>query len=72
MEFYEQVKYARGQLGMSQEDLARALNVSFTSINRWENGRAKPIRVMRMAFEAYCKSRGIEFNGSKEKTEDDR
>ncbi len=72
MEFHEQLKYARERLGMSQEDMARALNVSFTSINRWENGRAKPIKVMRLAFEAYCKSRGIEFDYSAEKPEDDR
>ncbi len=61
MEFHEKVKYARERLGMSQKELARALNVSFTSINRWENGRARPIKVTRMAFEAYCKDQGIEF-----------
>ncbi len=72
MEFHEKVKYAREELGISQEELARALNFSFTSVNRWENGRAKPIRIMQAAFEAYCKSCGIEFNSSKETTKDDR
>jgi putative transcriptional regulator len=32
----------RRQLSLSQEDLARLLGVTYPTINRWENGRAKP------------------------------
>jgi putative transcriptional regulator len=31
------VKEVRKQLALSQEDLARELGVSYTTINRWEN-----------------------------------
>ncbi len=62
MEFPEKVKYARDKLGMSQEELARALNVSFTSINRWENSHTKPIRITLAAFESFCESKGIVFD----------
>ncbi len=36
------LKSIRQQLGLSQEELAQKLGVSFTSVNRWENGQTKP------------------------------
>ena len=41
----EQLKALRQQHGWSQEDLARELGVSFSTVNRWENGKAKPSRL---------------------------
>ncbi len=41
----EQLKALRRQQGWSQEDLARELGVSFSTVNRWENGKAKPSRL---------------------------
>jgi len=38
----DEVKQIRNDLKMSQEDFARALNVSYTTVNRWENGKAQP------------------------------
>lgn len=35
------VKAVRRQLALSQEDLARELGVSYATVRRWENGRAK-------------------------------
>jgi DNA-binding transcriptional regulator YiaG len=43
MELSEQVRYAREKLKMSQEIFARGLNVSYATINRWENDKTKPI-----------------------------
>jgi len=42
MKLNEVVKKIRFELGLSQEGLARDLQVGFTSVNRWGNGRAKP------------------------------
>ncbi len=36
------------QLKMSQEELARALGVSFAIINRWENAKTLPFRLAKM------------------------
>src|SRR5260370_14645684 len=36
------IKKIRGQLGLSQEAFAAALGVSFATVNRWENDKAKP------------------------------
>lgn len=48
------LKHVRDQLGLSQEDLARALGVSWASVNRWENGQAKPSRLARAQLELFC------------------
>src|SRR5437667_1269719 len=37
-----QIKGIRNQLQMSQQAFAVALGVSFATVNRWENGKAKP------------------------------
>lgn len=49
------VKEVRKQLGISQEDLARELGVSFASVNRWENGKTNPSRLARSQFVLFCK-----------------
>jgi DNA-binding transcriptional regulator YiaG len=36
------VKRLRDQLGLSQEKFAAKLGVTFSSVNRWENGHRKP------------------------------
>ena len=36
------VRSLRERLELSQERLAARLGVTFSSVNRWENGRAKP------------------------------
>ena len=38
MDYPEIIKLIRGHLNLSQEDLARELEVSFATVNRWENG----------------------------------
>ena len=52
---------------MSQEDLARALNVSFATINRWENAKTKPIKIVQTAFDAFCEKNNIIFGDTDEK-----
>lgn len=52
--FAEQVKGVRQRLGLSQEDLAHALGVSFATVNRWENGKTMPSRLARRQFDDFC------------------
>lgn len=49
------IKSIRQQLDLSQEELAQKLGVSFTSVNRWENGQTKPSKLARRQIEALCK-----------------
>lgn len=37
-----EIKQLRVRLGWTQERLAHELGVSWTTVNRWENGKAKP------------------------------
>jgi DNA-binding transcriptional regulator YiaG len=48
------VKRVRKRLGLSQEDLARELGVSFSTVNRWENGKTHPIKVAKSQFDSFC------------------
>ena len=48
------VKEVRRQLAISQEDLARELGVSYATVNRWENGQAKPSKLARAQLDAFC------------------
>lgn len=62
MTFPEAVKTARETLKMSQEDLARALNISFATINRWENGKTRPNKLTFSVFISFCEKNGISIN----------
>jgi len=48
------VKEVRKQLGLSQEELAHELGVSFATINRWENGKTSPSKLARTHFRMFC------------------
>jgi putative transcriptional regulator len=48
------LKEVRRQLAISQEDLARELGVSYATVNRWENGQAKPSKLARAQLDAFC------------------
>jgi DNA-binding transcriptional regulator YiaG len=49
------IKEIRGQLSLSQEDLARQIGVSYTTVNRWENGLSKPSKLAKVQLESFCK-----------------
>ena len=51
--FAGMVKDARQKLGLSQEELAHELGVSFSTINRWENGKTVPSKLAFKQFEAF-------------------
>jgi putative transcriptional regulator len=59
MVFSNQVKKVRKQLGISQKQLAVALNVSFATINRWENNRVIPSNLAQKSFFDFCENNFI-------------
>ena len=59
-DYPELVKKLRDKLIISQEELAKLLEVSFATINRRENGHTEPtIKAKRKLFEL-CKENGSE------------
>lgn len=53
------LKAIRKELDISQETLARDLSVSFTTLNRWENGHTIPSRLARIRLTEYCTEKGV-------------
>jgi len=42
LEIPDLVREVRQRLGLTQEQFASRLGVTFPTVNRWENGRSKP------------------------------
>lgn len=53
--FPEILKKVRTRLGLSQEDMAGEMDVSFATINRWENGKTAPFKLAMKRFDEFCK-----------------
>ena len=49
----------RAKINITQEELARILNVTFATINRWENNRAVPTKIHIMQIEELCKKHKV-------------
>lgn len=52
----------RSERRISQRQLAEELNVSFTSVNRWENGRTMPNKMTVFVIRKYCEGHGLDFS----------
>ena len=53
------IKQIREHLNMSQTELAEQLNVSFATVNRWENGRAVPNKLAQTKLYEICKENAV-------------
>lgn len=54
MSFSSEIKKARLSCFLNQSEFAKAIGVSFTTVNRWENGKAQPnIKAMK-ALKQFC------------------
>lgn len=53
------IKRIRMEMGLSQQELAEKLGVTFATINRWENGRAIPNKLAQSKLYDYCKENKI-------------
>ena len=69
MDFSEIVKVVRKELGMSQEELAHNLKISFSTVNRWENGKTHPNKMALSVFSDFCKKRGVNLRAIMDKNE---
>ena len=69
MDYSKAIKKLREHMIISQNELAVILGVSFSSVNRWENGKHEPtIKVKRKLNELFIKNNikgDDESNGKK-------
>ena len=59
-QFKEKVKALREKRGWSQEDLAREIDVSLSTIQRWEKKDSKPTRLARRELKRLFEEAGLE------------
>ena len=55
----DRLKTLRSKMGWSQEDLAREINVSLSTVQRWENKGANPTRLARQELSRIFRQKGI-------------
>lgn len=53
------IKRIRSHLNMSQAELADHLNVTFTTVNRWENGHSIPNKLAQTQLYELCKKHAV-------------
>ncbi len=61
MDFGLLIKCVRKELGLSQEQLARELNISFSTVNRWENGKTNPSHMAKEIFFKFCANNNVDI-----------
>ena len=60
MEYAKFVKSVRKKLNLSQKELAEALNVSYSTINRWENSHVTPSNLALNNVYDFCENNFID------------
>ena len=58
----EKVKELRRKMGWAQEDLAREIGVSLSTIQRWERQGGRPSRLARREITRLFNEAGIEWS----------
>lgn len=61
MTFSEFVISVRRKLNLSQKQLATAINVSYSTINRWENDHVVPSNLAVKSFYDFCENNFIDI-----------
>ena len=59
MEFTDILKDIRKELNITQEQFARDIGVSFSTLNRWERGHRSPSPLAKQTIKTYCKEKCV-------------
>ncbi|TES89141.1 MAG: XRE family transcriptional regulator [Dehalococcoidia bacterium] len=58
----ERLKELRKKKGLTQEDMAREINVSLSTVQRWEKKGGEPTRLARRELQRLFRREGINLN----------
>lgn len=61
MSFPEEIKKIRQRSFLTQQDFAKKIGVAFSSVNRWETGRAKPNLKAMKSINTFCLDNNIPY-----------
>lgn len=62
MEFAEQIRMTRQRVFLSQDEFAKVLHVSLSTVNRWEMGKSKPNLTAMKQIKEFCRENSLEYN----------
>ena len=62
MSLSKEIKMIRQRLFMTQTDFANALKVSYTTVNRWETGHARPNLSKMKEIKQFCYNNEIDYS----------
>lgn len=62
MSFPEEIKRARQRCFLTQGEFAKKVHVAFSTVNRWEGGKAKPNLSAMRSIKAFCLENAIEYS----------
>jgi len=60
IDYADGILQLRAKLNISQEELAKILGVSFISVNRWENDKYSPTKLVKVKLLQMFKANDIE------------
>lgn len=61
MSFPEKIRRLRLSSFLTQQDFAKTIGVAFSTVNRWESGRAKPNLKAMKSINAFCLENNIPY-----------
>ncbi len=61
MNFPEEIKKIRQRSFLTQQDFAKKIGVAFSTVNRWESGRAKPNLKTMKSINIFCLDNNIPY-----------
>ena len=68
----EEIRNIRQSRFLSQEDLAKELKVSFSTVNRWETGKTVPNCMMMRKIVQFCQQNDIDHQAVDEAWKESR
>ena len=66
MKFPEEIKRIRQRCFLTQGDFAKEVHVAFSTVNRWECGKAKPNLTAMKNIKEFCLKNKIEYSDVEE------
>ena len=66
MGFTEEIKRIRQRCFLTQQDFAKEVQVAFSTVNRWEGGKAKPNLIAMKNIKEFCLKNDIDYAGVEE------
>lgn len=61
MNFSEEIKKIRQRSFLTQQEFAKKIGVAFSTVNRWESGRAKPNLKAMKSINTFCLDNNIPY-----------